>query len=53
MEVEYHVVADVTAKIVWLGSLLFEIGSTYKGAFWLWCDNVGPTYLTSNLFFHA
>lgn len=52
-EVEYKSVANVTAEIIWIQSLLGELGIFQHRAPCLWCDNLGATYLTANPVFHA
>ena len=53
MEAKYGAVANATAEVLWLKSLLNELGIHVKTRSVLWCDNVGATYLTANPFFHA
>jgi histone deacetylase 1/2 len=38
---------------MWISYLLAELGVTQQHAPMLWCDNLGATYLTANLVFHA
>ncbi|XP_019199896.1 PREDICTED: uncharacterized protein LOC109193509 [Ipomoea nil] len=52
-EAEYKALADVSAEVTWLVSLLKEIGFPPASAPTLWCDNLGATYLCSNPVFHA
>ncbi|XP_031116683.1 uncharacterized protein LOC116020343 [Ipomoea triloba] len=52
-EVEYKALADVTAEVTWLVSLLKEIGMLVRSVPRLWCDNLGATYLCANPVFHA
>lgn len=52
-ELEYRALADATAKIIWLRSLLVELGVNLYQPPTLWCDNLGVTYLTVNPLFHA
>ncbi|KAJ0544914.1 putative RNA-directed DNA polymerase [Helianthus annuus] len=51
-ESEYKAIADTVAELLWLKSLLHELGLD-SGAPTLWCDNLGATYLTANPVFHA
>lgn len=52
-ESEYKALANATAEIVWLQSLLGELGIVQDRPPCLWCDNLGATYLTANPIFHA
>jgi hypothetical protein len=52
-EAEYKVVANATAEIMWIQTLLKEIGIQAPPAARLWCDNLGAKYLSSNPVFHA
>ncbi|WVZ55440.1 hypothetical protein U9M48_006100 [Paspalum notatum var. saurae] len=52
-EAEYKAVANVAAEIVWLQSLLKELGVCQWKPPLLWCDNLGATYLVTNPVFHA
>jgi hypothetical protein len=45
--------ANATAEIMWLQSLLAELGLVKSRAASLWCDNLGATYLSANPVFHA
>jgi histone deacetylase 1/2 len=52
-EVEYKAMANATAELIWLQSLLDELGVRRPKGARLWCDNLGTTYLSANPIFHA
>jgi hypothetical protein len=45
--------ANATAEVIWLQSLLAELGVKLKESPCLWCDNLCATYLSANPVFHA
>lgn len=51
-EGEYKSLANATPEIVWVQSLLGELGIFQSRALLLWCDNLGATYLSVNPVFH-
>jgi hypothetical protein len=52
-EAEYKALANVTVEMIWVQSLLKELGVFQHKPPRLWCDNLGATYLASNPVFHA
>jgi hypothetical protein len=52
-EAEYKAIANVTIEIIWIKALLKELGVYLHKPPRLWCDNVGPTYLTANPIFNG
>ena len=52
-EAEYKALANATAEIIWVQSMLRELGIKHTQAPCLWCDNLGATYLSANPAFHA
>jgi hypothetical protein len=52
-ETEYKSLANATSEIIWIKALLHELGVSQSRTTSLWCDNLGATYLTANLMFHA
>ncbi|WVZ64535.1 hypothetical protein U9M48_014036 [Paspalum notatum var. saurae] len=52
-EAEYKAMANATAEVIWIQTLLKELDLPSPRAARLWCDNLGATYLSSNLVFHA
>lgn len=52
-EAEYKAIANATAEVMWIQTLLHEVGVKSPNAAKLWCDNLGATYLSSNPVFHA
>jgi histone deacetylase 1/2 len=52
-EAEYKSLANATAEIMWVQTLLDELGVSQSKAAVLWCDNIGATYLSANPVFYA
>jgi histone deacetylase 1/2 len=52
-EAEYKSLANATAEVMWIHALLKELKIPHPPAARLWCDNMGATYLSANLVFHA
>jgi histone deacetylase 1/2 len=52
-EAEYKALANATAEVMWIQTLLMELGVSAPKAATLWCDNIGAKYLSSNPVFHA
>ena len=52
-EAEYKYLANATAEVIWVQSLLDELGVRQSKVPVLWCDNIGATYLSANPVFHA
>lgn len=52
-EAEYKSLANATAEIIWVQSLLHALGIRQTRPACLWCDNLGATYLSANPVFHS
>jgi hypothetical protein len=52
-EAEYKVIANVTAEIMCIQTLLDELGIPHPPTASVWCDNLRVTYLSVNSVFHA
>jgi hypothetical protein len=52
-EAEYKALANATAEVMWIQTLLQELRVPSPRSAQLWCDNIGATYLMSNPVFHA
>ena len=52
-EAEYKAVANAIAEIMWIQTLLKQIGVPCPAAAKLWCDNIGAKYLSANPVLHA
>ena len=52
-ESEYKALANATAEVMWIQTLLKELKVASPPVARLWCDNMGAKYLASNPVFHA
>jgi histone deacetylase 1/2 len=52
-EAEYKAIANGTAEVTWIQSVLRELRIFQSQAPVLWCDNLGAMFLTVNPIFHA
>jgi hypothetical protein len=53
IESEYKAMANATTEVIWIQTLLEEIGIYSPPMAYLWCDNMRVKYLSSNPVFHA
>jgi hypothetical protein len=52
-EAEYKSMPNATTEIIWVQTILRELGVSGPKEARLWCDNLGATYLSANPVFHA
>jgi hypothetical protein len=52
-EAKYKSLTNATTEVIWVQSILTELGISLKRAPCLWCDDIGATYLTINPAFHG
>jgi hypothetical protein len=52
-EVEYKSLANATTEMMWVQTLLKELGVHAARYAKLWCNNLGATYLLANRIFHV
>jgi hypothetical protein len=52
-EAEYRSLAMTTTELLWINSLLSELGIKCNSLPVMWCDNLGAMFLTVNPIFHA
>jgi hypothetical protein len=52
-EAEYKSLANATTEVMWIQTLLDELGASQSNAAVLWYDNIGSMYLSTNPVFHA
>jgi hypothetical protein len=50
---EYKAIANATAEVMWIQTLLCELNIQAPKQAKLWCDNMGAKYLSANPVFHA
>ncbi|XP_073368048.1 uncharacterized protein [Aegilops tauschii subsp. strangulata] len=50
---EYKALANATAELIWVQTLLAELGINHSSVARLWSDNIGASYLSANPVFHA
>lgn len=53
IEAGYKELANTTIKVMWIQSLLKELGIYVSPYTKLWCDNTSATFLTTNPMFQA
>lgn len=53
IEAEYKSIANAIVEVMWVRKLLDELGVPRRMVAYLWCDNIGATYLSANQVFHA
>jgi hypothetical protein len=51
-ESEYRTLATTAAELIWLQSMLCDLGIYLPSPPTLWCDDIGATYLSANPAFH-
>jgi hypothetical protein len=52
-ESKYKALANSTTELIWVQDVLDELRVSQSHPYVLWCDNIGGTYLSSKLVFHA
>jgi histone deacetylase 1/2 len=52
-EAEYKSLANAMTEVMWVQTVLKELGVKGPKFVRLWCDNLGATYLSANPVFHA
>jgi hypothetical protein len=50
---EYKALANATTEVIWVQSVLAELGINLPRSPCLWCDNLGAMYMTVNPRFHG
>jgi hypothetical protein len=52
-EAKYKTLANAMTEVIWVQSVLAELGINLPRSPCLWCDNLGATYMTANPRFHG
>jgi hypothetical protein len=52
-EAEYKALANDTTEVIWVQSVIAELGINLPRSPCLWCDNLGATYMTVNPRFYG
>jgi hypothetical protein len=52
-DAEYKSLANATTEVIWVQTIMRELGISQPGVACLWCDNLGATYMMANHVFHA
>jgi hypothetical protein len=52
-EVEYKALGNATTEVIWVQSVLAELGINLPRSPCLWCENLCATYMTVNPHFHG
>lgn len=52
-EAEHKALANATAEVIWIHSVLAELRVPQSRIPCLWCDNLGATYMSANPRFHG
>jgi hypothetical protein len=52
-EAKYKVMENLTTEIIWVQTLHRELKISHPPPAYLWCDNLGATYMSVNPVFHA
>ncbi|KAF5468349.1 hypothetical protein F2P56_012507 [Juglans regia] len=52
-EAEYKSLSSTAAELIWLQTMLKELGIPLSKPPLLWCDNIGATYLSANPVYHS
>ncbi|KAE8703917.1 hypothetical protein F3Y22_tig00110462pilonHSYRG00339 [Hibiscus syriacus] len=53
MEAEYRIIADAAVEVMWMSSLLCELGVKHRNMPVEWCDNTSTVALSTNPVYHS